>query len=444
MTVSIEDNIEKLYKPEAVTASRQNLECSIEQTKKMILKRQQTQKDISDQKMVAEQALTDFREEMFEITRQLELKSLRDIESQCCELNDVISFQNESLKQDLRQAEDMGTMFYGAEKLSAVKEFVCSKLADDLVNRIQENSLPDPATSKITFISNKTVKKLLLSMQSLGIMDIEDAPETRKTKVYKVTTIEKINIHVDDDKEEECCVKRACVMPDGTILIVERDNSRIKRLTNRDYPLALRDYLDLPGDPRSLCVINHREVAVTFPVEQRIQFVSLGETMELGRTIQVDFKCTQVLHHAGILYVSEFGNRIYMYKLSGERIKQLTWDYFAGSLLLSPDGLVLYICACSDFLFAVNSQTLEFIWQCREGFRYAADICSDGSGSLFVCGSSSTNIVQIRENGEVVRELVGEDDGLKKIIAVCYDPLIGRMIVLTESCELMVVQLEEV
>lgn len=143
----------------------------------------------------------------------------------------------------------------------------------------------------------------------------------------------------------------------------------------------------------------------------------------------------------GFLYVSDHSANVYVYNSSGECLRLICKNMSGTKLfsnifnmVLSNDGQYLYVADKNDGVIAVNLKTGNDIW------RYSAndigrvcDVCVDGEGSLFVCGRSSQNVLQLDKTGQKTIEVVSSASGISFPKTICFDTNRNKLVVTQED-----------
>ena len=81
-------------------------------------------------------------------------------------------------------------------------------------------------------------------------------------------------------------------------------------------------------------------------------------------------------------------------------------------------------------LIAVDSASGCKVWQYNAGdLVNASGVCTDGCGSVFVCGYNSHNVLQFNETGERLGEIVSQTDGVVYPLSVCFDKTKSTLVV---------------
>jgi hypothetical protein len=127
--------------------------------------------------------------------------------------------------------------------------------------------------------------------------DSQSKPFLLQVKGKKTYTVK-----VKSDSET-CSIYSACTLADGTIILTDCNNTKLKRVNTTSYTVT--DYCEVPHDPLQVCHITDQEVAVSRASSWLIQFVSLGRTMQKTRQINTGFRCYALAYADGKLFVSD-------------------------------------------------------------------------------------------------------------------------------------------
>ena len=74
------------------------------------------------------------------------------------------------------------------------------------------------------------------------------------------------------------------------------------------------------------------------------------------------------------------------------------------------------------------------VWQYNAGdLVNASGVCTDGCGSVFVCGCDSHNVLQFNETGERLGERYSQTDGVVRPLSVCFDKTKSTLVVAKEA-----------
>ncbi|KAH3895939.1 hypothetical protein DPMN_020108 [Dreissena polymorpha] len=143
-------------------------------------------------------------------------------------------------------------------------------------------------------------------------------------KALIVQSITKHNVRIPSDKDV-CIMRGICVLPDGQVLIVDRNNNNIK-LLNQQYQVV--SHWDVNARPVDICLITPSEVAVAVNTSKihEVQFITVNQgKLDPGRKFQLQHTCRGIAHHQDDLYICS-RTALYKYTLSGKQLCRLYQD----------------------------------------------------------------------------------------------------------------------
>ncbi|XP_053381080.1 uncharacterized protein LOC128549051 isoform X2 [Mercenaria mercenaria] len=159
-----------------------------------------------------------------------------------------------------------------------------------------------PALGNVTQRETRKIKQVTSVKQVSGQKNEKskyyNVSSTQQEALLKVKGSKKYCVKVQSDIEG-CDIVSACTLEDGTILLSDYNNSKLKRLDSSTYTVI--DYCDLPGEPWQVCSINKHQAAVCLPSEQEVHFISLSNRMTLTNKITTDFHCFGLANAGGNL-----------------------------------------------------------------------------------------------------------------------------------------------
>ncbi|KAL4218653.1 hypothetical protein ACF0H5_021242 [Mactra antiquata] len=133
--------------------------------------------------------------------------------------------------------------------------------------------------------------------------------------VYRVKSYKDIYVRVDSDKEE-CFITDMCQMSDGTVVIIDSHNKRLKRLDD-DY--NVKDFYDLYDRPVAVVPVSSSKVAV-LTRSGKIECINVDEVVRPVNVINLEV--IPEYSGNGMIYCNDkiwiyCPNGIYVYSLSG-------------------------------------------------------------------------------------------------------------------------------
>jgi hypothetical protein len=229
-------------------------------------------------------------------------------------------------------------------------------------------------------------------------------------------------------------------MEDGTIILADYDNRKLKRLHSYNYTVT--DYSDLSGNPWQVCMINNTQVAVTVPYKQEVHFISLERNMKTTNMINTNFACYCLAYANNNLYISDKCTSVYMYTLSGRKLKQFTKDQsghklytYSRSIAVSKDATKIYVADLSNGLIVLDNNG-QVITSFNDGQLKGANCCYlNEAGSVLVSGLDSNNVLQFTCDGELIGEVLKADSRKMGIVSVCCNQQMTKMCI-SRNCRI--------
>ncbi|XP_053374847.1 E3 ubiquitin-protein ligase TRIM33-like [Mercenaria mercenaria] len=163
-----------------------------------------------------------------------------------------------NMKKEIENASSQSQTF---TSMDVGQQFVQMKLIQQTVNdavKLVEDS--EAKGSKVLcFTENADLKTSIMTATSLGhVNTVTENDRQTAQRVYKVKSKKEINIKVPNDRAT-CQIVDLCQLQDGTIILADCNNWKIKRL---DMNYNIKDHYDLGHLLRGICCTGQNEVAV--------------------------------------------------------------------------------------------------------------------------------------------------------------------------------------
>jgi hypothetical protein len=213
-----------------------------------------------------------------------------------------------------------------------------------------------------------------------------------------------------------------CRQENGDLVISDYDNGRVKRF---NVDLKIKDYVDLPGNPVSMCITGKQEVALALREQKKIQFVSCGEQLSLGSLIDTPERCSGLCYNSmkEELYVccwSDDNQRgaVYVLKKSGDVLRSMITMESAKlnypcQIICLPDENIIVFADCTKGIKMLDTNGSEMWTYSDKSLRRPWGVCSLPYQQYLVTGVNSSNVLQLNKDGEKVVELLGAEEKLK-------------------------------
>ncbi|XP_053386550.1 uncharacterized protein LOC128546168 [Mercenaria mercenaria] len=290
---------------------------------------------------------------------------------------------------------------------------------------------------ELKFVSNQGLKKNLDSLGCVVVVE-EDIKE------YKATLYGKFKID-----PQHCQITGICTMDDGTFVIADYTHSKLKRL-NESF--TVEDHIKVDGSPYSVCRTGPNEVATFLNDIMKIQFVSIGQNMELKTAFDVGRSAIGVSYdvlQSSLLVCG--GNQVSVYTKSGVLLK--TYDKKENGDKLFKSATQLAFNTQNQFMFVTdysdgNIKALvkdgKTIWTFSDPeLKQPWGVCVLPGDIILVIGFGSHNVLQIDKEGRKIGELVGVSEKLNKPFALAFDSKSSRLLIGSSSNEIHVYTLSK-
>ncbi|XP_052778097.1 uncharacterized protein LOC128215452 [Mya arenaria] len=287
----------------------------------------------------------------------------------------------------------------------------------------------------IRFNSDESVKPFLKIFNHIGYVDsVYSIP--KKTDVGHVYNAQSSTFYsVKIEKDPYCCnIVGICVLPSGDLVIVDRNNKRVK-LLNEQYKVI--GHCDFPTPPQHLLHTAGEEIAVAvsygFLNEVHFLTVTRGQ-LQPGRKFTIDHKCYSIAHHQGQLYVGS-SDTLYQYTIDGQMIRKI-YEYSSHPFsefmcAVSPDGERIYVTTSDKSELITLDKGGQVLSTLKDpDLRAPNGVCVSPIGHVFVCGFESHTVLQVdREGRKKLATVARKADRLRHPLSVCFSERTSCLII---------------
>ncbi|XP_053396820.1 uncharacterized protein LOC123551322 isoform X2 [Mercenaria mercenaria] len=394
-------------------------------------------------KTEAENEIKDFGKEMETLLKSLEKESLKEIEEQFRQ-------KKLQLEEEKKGAEDeLDFLKHAEESLekaegNRAQQFVSLKAAQYIITQTEEISRSLRSTkedAKISFAPDSAIRNFLLNCKTLGSVNHDVSTHfQQRTSMYAIKAIRELNIKMQSDASS-CWVHGSCFTEDGALLMVDYYNNTLKRANN--VTTSVLDHCNLPEHPYSVCCVSNHEAAVTLR-NNTIQFVSLVGQMTPTRQIKLDHNCFSIAYKRDRLYITDNNKALYIHDMTGNLLQKVSQNItgnnlFQGSrhIAFSDTGNETFVTCLSAGLIVLDVNAKHTNTYTASELSDTTGVCSDGRGNLFMCGYSSSNVVQIGQDGNKIGEIVKSLNGLKSPQSLCFDHRTSTLVVTQSKSDIV-------
>jgi hypothetical protein len=380
--------------------------------------------------------LTDIRNFRKEINDQLDKLEKNSVD----EIEDKVKCLESKIEEGLKQLQAHKDKITSANKKLAffnqnqADVFVNMKMAEDaahLANQCMEDTKMKSTVADMEFQPDRTILTQLEKSSTLGLLT--ENPTKIASSLFQIRRELSYCVKVKSDNKD-CDITCACYLKDGQIFLADKNNMKLKQI--HDYDYTVTDHCDLPGEPWQVCSINTAGVALTLPLQNEVHFISAGRKMKATYKIKTDFECYGLAYTSNNLYISDGNTSVYMYSLSGRKLKQFSKTQSGqklfsdiSSLAVRQDATRIYV---ADFYNGVivldNNFQVITTYNGRQLMGASCCYISE-AGSVLVSGGNSKNVVQFTSDGELIGDVIKANKRRSGIKSVCCNQQMSKMFV---------------
>ncbi|KAL3853752.1 hypothetical protein ACJMK2_017266 [Sinanodonta woodiana] len=405
----------------------------------LIDNRETSLETIGQQKLDVIKTIKDWSRLIKDKVDQFETATIQELEQICKERTIIISDQAVECNSVVAAIETSQRMLIESRKSEdPIKVFVTlSKVSQQLWKYLQKYDRIENRSNeiKVRFIRDKNLENIQ-NLGTLGQVSSETfrIPKLSPSSLFKGTcmmpSIVKLkspvtfNAHVNDDKQQ-CNITSGVSLPDKRTVLYDQTNRKIKLFDKRFHFVSHLELYSLTG---SMCIVNERTVAISY--YWRIQLVSVTDSLELLRNIEVTTRCYGLASYQQNLMACVNGDSIFIYDASYKVSKRIpSFDSAVEKdISVSPDGQKIhYIKQNKIVTMDMNGKKLE-TFQSNE-LKGVIAITVDKNGIIYCCGQMSNNVVLFSQEGRQLCVLLSSEHGLRNPIGICLNDRNNKLFV---------------
>ena len=418
----------KSSKIDAILAKAKSLKEKYDRLKQNCSK---NKKELVRSKDVCQKEIKAFRKELNDFLDTLEQKMLTELEKREEENRKKIDQQITTLSNALQML-DTENMMLGKAKVDGrnqvmfAAEVQAAKTIRDCESRLADLE-KEVAEVRLSFEKNKKLADLQADVKSLGAIDKETKKVEQDDKIVLLGKHVQSHIEVDaklddDDDDDDPWITGCAVIPNGNIVICDRNNDRLKLFANswvRQESLTILDIW-------RVSVVDPNTVIVTVEGQKKLQYVQILPQLQLGRTIQLDSKCYGVCVSGDDIYVTcktSNGSEIRVFSLDGTLKRRVPTDKNSSpyEITLSPSGEKIFYTDSKTESVTCMTVDGRIVYQYRDdNLKCATGMYCDSEDNLFVCDFESDNVQAISADGKSCGTLLISSDGLVRPSYIAY------------------------
>ncbi|XP_052781230.1 uncharacterized protein LOC128217853 [Mya arenaria] len=416
----IQRNIEFQQIPKKIAELEKQFELMKEARMKNTTSLKKTRAAISDE-------LKTIRKKINDIIDKIERATLQDVDGIIAKLEKNIKKDIETCDKMTIELQNMIAAVQTKSKSSESKSYIAYRKSQDMISRANDHlrGISVIECYNVTFQANNLIEELLSAVKTFGAIE-EQTVMTKQRKdplsdpnhVFSVAAYKEYNVEMSDG-EGECVILGICELPSGEFVIADRNNCKVK-LLDKEYRVL--DHCDVPEYQRDVCHIDGNEVAVCvdsgYADRRGLYFINATKG-KLVYTSKLSFthRCYAAAHHGGQLYISS-GNALYVYTMSGQKVKMLYEDKFGRMTVrkcgISNDGKTIYITNSGKHkLITLDNKGNKLDLLTDPDMKHPTGVHVTPAGHVFVCCKDSNTVLQVDKDGKKkLATLARKEDGL--------------------------------
>ncbi|XP_060579465.1 uncharacterized protein LOC132736365 isoform X2 [Ruditapes philippinarum] len=362
---------------------------------------------------------------LVEHIKRLEREALEGLDAEYSLVKGELETNMAKLSKAKEEVEQVRSKLQDLDSLDKIQQFVQTKLTqqtlNDAVKIFEQNEAK--GSQSLHLKENTELKSSVSSSTFLGsVQKITESKNLPTSRTYKVRSQKEENIHMKNDKTQPY-ICDICQLPDGTIILADCNNLRIKRL---DVNYNIKDCLDLELNPTGICCTGNTEVAVKL-YNNKVCFISVGCALSKVRDIPVTRGHSWGMTYcAGELWVSD-RNGVNVYSMAGKCLKSISNDVNGKRIITSSpqqktvSGDNVFIADNSDGAVCLTRDATVKRELRDKRLTGTLGVCVSNDGTVFISGYSSNNIMMFDSEGKCLGELVSKDSGLLNPLSLLFD-----------------------
>ncbi|XP_060561285.1 uncharacterized protein LOC132721053 [Ruditapes philippinarum] len=360
---------------------------------------------------------------LVEHIQKLEREALEGLDAEYFLVKGELEKNVSKLSKAIEEIEQVRSQLQDVDSLDKIQQFVKTKLTqqnvNDAVKVFEKNEAK--GSQSLYLKENTELKSSVSSSTYLGsVQKITESKRLPKSRTYKVRSQKEENIRMKNDKANPF-ICDICQLPDGTIILADNNNKRIKRL---DVNYNIKDCLDLETRPRGISCTGNTEIAVKL-YNSKVSFISVRSSLSKVRDISVaDEGYWGMTYCAGELWIS--AKTVNIYSMAGTILNSIGSDVNGQHIFTSIDQMTVsgenvLVTDNSDGAVCLNRDGTIKSELRDKRLADTRGVCVSNDGTVFISGYSSHNIMMFNSEGKCLGELVTKDSGLINPLSLLFD-----------------------
>ncbi|KAL3832681.1 hypothetical protein ACJMK2_024303 [Sinanodonta woodiana] len=219
---------------------------------------------------------------------------------------------------------------------------------------------------------------------------------------------------------EPCWFTGVVYLPNDQILLVDRNNSKVKIFDKDLQPISETTLLSQPFDA---ALVSMSEIALTIPRENKIELYTIGTNLTHKGTILTSDRCYGISFARDRFAVTcACGSppSVKVYSKEGKEMLDICPEENYQPLFFRPwyvhleqsgNSFIVSDCNRSHVTSVTGSVIKRYVYK-SASLSSPRGFCVMSDGKILVCGWGSDNIQLIDENGHYIQDVISRKDGI--------------------------------
>ncbi|XP_060605731.1 uncharacterized protein LOC132758193, partial [Ruditapes philippinarum] len=441
---SIPDDIDALFSTKDLADINRGLENTTKRFEKIELKKEEALVGLNLSRKKADMKIDNEKQELINHIENMARQSKKDVGRKYETAKDEIEKDRQAAKEFKDGFRKLTTEFETSAGNKS-QQFVCMNIAKRKLKE-GKKSLSDfkcTGEASVSFHVDSGIVNFFRDIKIFGT--VKSTIET--SHHYTVETVKDMNVKLQDD-ETTCDISGSCLIEDGTLLLADCENKKLKCVNIET--MTINSSCSFDQTPWGVCCTSKDEAVVTLSSPCSIQFVSIGTELKPTRKVNINHNCgVGISFKDDKLYITDNAKTLYIHDMCGKELQKISTDSTGNGLFNCVREIDLsdalrggVVADLYEGVIILNDQYQRIAVYCEPELQNATSVCTDDVGSIFVCGYNSRNVLQIGYDGKKICDVLTSTHGLQYPESLCFDSIKRRLIVSQNSDFVKIVQLK--
>ncbi|XP_041346808.1 uncharacterized protein LOC121366418 [Gigantopelta aegis] len=205
------------------------------------------------------------------------------------------------------------------------------------------------------------------------------------------------------------------------IIVTDWSNKCIKSFCSQQK--TVQSLYRTTSKPCHLAMTRDHQVLVTLPEERKLLYLNVQDDIHLMKTVTTknDYNDITVLPDDNMAVTRGLSGCVDILNQWCDVIRSIPNTVISNPGYLTVKGDTLVVVSDSTNIVTCVSSSGQVMWVSRDSarFRRLYGVACDTEEFVYVCDNNRHAIVQLSRDGEVIRDVITQKDGLKQPVSLC-------------------------